>query len=113
MRWLHSHLKSSLMVLLGANEITASIRQNRTEEIRKLMLAEIGHFGDANFLKVARRVRYATDAQGLWYARGDVMEALAAVHGETIAREKLQRISDRFKGLLPSGMNPRSSSLMF
>lgn len=111
MNWLHSHLKSSLMILLGAGEITASVRQNRTEEIRKLMLAEIGHFGDANFPNVARRVRYATDAQGLWYTRGDVMAVLAAVHGETIAHKKMRQISDEFRGLLPSGMNTRSSSL--
>ena len=111
MSWLHSHLKSGLMVLLGSGEITASVRQNRTEDIRQLMLDEIGDYGDANFPKIARRVRYATDAQGLWYARGDVMDVLASMHGESIAREKIQHISAEFKGLLPSGLNVRSSSL--
>ena len=99
------------MVLLGTGEITATVRQNRTEDIRQLMLGEMGDFGETNFPSISRRVRYATDAQGLWYARGDVMEVLATLHGEAIAREKLRRISDEFTGLLPSGLNARSSSL--
>ncbi|MEO8411490.1 MAG: hypothetical protein ABI478_13060, partial [Propionivibrio sp.] len=64
------------MVLMGSGEITASVRQKRTEELRELMLSEMGRSDDTNFPEVARRVRYATDAQGLWYARGDVMQVL-------------------------------------
>ena len=110
--WLNSHLKSSLMVLLGSGEIIASVREDRTEEIRQLMLDEMGDHGASNFPIIACRVRYARDAQGLWYARGDVMAVLSAVHGETIARQKIQRISVEFKGLLPDGLNSRTSSLM-
>lgn len=110
-RWLNSHLKSSLMALLGSDEITPSIREDRTEDIRQLILEELGEFGESNFPKVTRRVRFAIDAQGLWYARGDVMAVLAAAHGETIAREKIDRISREFKGLVPSGLSARSSSL--
>lgn len=101
------------MVLMGTGEITASVRQTRTEELRELMLAEMGNSGNADFPEVARRVRYATDIQSLWYARGDVMQVLAAVHGASIARRRMRRISGGFKGLLPSGMNPRRSSLRF
>lgn len=111
MNWLHSHLKNSLMVLLGAGDISASARQNRIEKVRQLMLAEIGDFGEAQFPRVAQRVRYASDAQSLWYARGDVMKLLAATHGESIARKKIRRISAEFKGLLPRSMTTRSSSL--
>ncbi len=101
------------MALMGTGEITASVRQTRTEELRALMLAEMGNSGDANFPEVTRRVRYATDTQSLWYARGDVMQVLASVHGPSIARRKMRRISGGFKGLLPSGMIPRRSSLRF
>src|SRR5437868_3974442 len=101
MNWLQSHLKTSLMLLLGAGDISASVRQNRIEKVRELMLAEIGDFSDAHFPKVAQRVRYATDAQSLWYTRGDVMKLLAAAYGESIARKKIRRISAEFKGLLP------------
>ena len=111
MSWLQSHLKSSLMSLLGAAEVTTAARENRTEDIRQMMLDEMELFGDMNFPKVTRRVRFATDALGLWYARGDVMAVLAAEYGETVAREKIQRITAQFKGLLPQSMRARSSSL--
>ncbi len=75
------------------------------------MLDELEHSGDLKFPKLVRRVRYATDAQALWYARGEVMAALAAMHGETVAREKISHISGKFKGLLPKGLNSRFNSL--
>ncbi len=111
MRWLNSHLKSSLMALLGPSEVTASMLEDRTEEIRQFILDELGEFGENHYPKITRRVRYAQDAQGLWYARGDVMAVLAAVHGESIAREKIGCITDKFKGLLPRGLSSRPSPL--
>jgi hypothetical protein len=39
------------------------------------------------------------------------MAVLSAVHGETIAREKVDRITDQFKGLLPRGLSSRPSPL--
>ncbi|MGH6638125.1 MAG: hypothetical protein ACREBY_05895, partial [Polaromonas sp.] len=82
-------MKSSLMALLGPSEVTPSMLEDRTEEIRQFILDELGEFGENHYPKITRRVRYAQDAQGLWYARGDVMAVLAAVHGESIAREKI------------------------
>ena len=55
------------------------------------MLCEMGEYGEKHYPGVARRVRYAADAQGLWYARSDVMAILASTHGETIAREQVAR----------------------
>ena len=111
MNWLHNALTSSVMALLGPTEITASVREERTEDIRELMLEEMGGYGNLHFPKIMRNVRYATDALSLWYARGDVMAVLSAEYGETSAHEKMERISHQFKGLLPSGMNSRPSSL--
>lgn len=108
MSWFSSHLKSSLMSLLGTSEVTSSVLEDRTEGIRQLILDELD---EAYFPTIARRVRYATDAQGLWHARGDVMAALAEMHGESIAREKISLISEQFTGLLPSGLSARPSSL--
>ena len=75
------------------------------------MLSTLGESGAKQFPHVARRVRYATDVQALWYLRGDLMAALAALHGEAVARQKVQRISDMFQGLLPGGMTSRPSPL--
>ncbi len=111
MGWLNSHLKSSIMSLLGPAEVTPAARENRTEDIRQMMLQEMELYGDMNFPKITRRVRFATDALGLWYARGDVMAVLSAEYGETVANEKMQRITAQFKGLLPHSMSARSTRL--
>lgn len=111
MHWLSSQLKSSLLALLGSSAITPALRENRIECIRQLMIDELGEFGDSHFPKIVRRVRYAMDAEALWFIRSEVMTVLGAMHGETIAQEKINHISEQFKGLLPKGLISRSSSL--
>lgn len=110
MSWFNIQLKSSLLALLSANTLTPFLRENRTEDIRELMLNELEQTGELKFPTIVRRVRYATDAQALWYARSEVMTALAAMHGETVANEKISHISQQFKGLLPKGLNSRFNS---
>lgn len=111
MRWLNTQLKSSLLALLGNTVMTSTLREGRIEHIRQLMLDELGEFGQLHFPNVVRRVRYAIDAQALWYVRSEVMTVLSALHGESIAREKIHHISHQFKGLVPKGLTSRSSSL--
>ena len=97
-------LRNSYMALLGRTEPTPQALSARTEVIREMMLHELGDYGEKKFPAIARRVRYAPDVQGLWYARSDVMAILANTHGETIAREKIANISLRFNGLLPKSL---------
>jgi hypothetical protein len=101
-------LKTSCLALLGRTENTPQALTDRTEGIRQLMLRELGEYGEKKFPAVARRVRYAPDVQGLWYARSDVMAILANTHGETVAREKIAQISNRFNGLLPKSLTGKS-----
>ena len=68
------------------------------------MLCELGEYGEKKFPAVARRVRYAPDVQGLWYARSDVMAILANTYGETVARQKIADISSEFEGLVPKSL---------
>lgn len=100
-------LHSSFMVLLGRTDPTPQTLNARTEVIRELMLHELGSYGEKKFPAVARRVRYASDVQGLWYARSDVMAILANTYGETVAREKIANISGRFNGLLPKSLTKK------
>lgn len=93
------------MALLSSDIFTSIGREERTEHIRQLMIDELEQSDELKFPRIVRRVRYATDAQALWYARGDVMTALAAMHGETIARDKMSNITHKFKGLLPKGLS--------
>ena len=111
MRWLNGHLKSSLLALLGSAAILPTFREDRVENIRQLMLDELGEFGNNHFPNIVRRVRYAIDAQALWFVRSEVMTVLGAMYGETIALEKISRISQKFKGLVPKGLTSRTGSL--
>ncbi len=107
-------LKNSFYGLLGNLRSTPSdtILDNGTEDIRESMLASLGDNASAHSPALVRRIRYADDIQSLWYLRGDLMAALAAIHDERTAREKLASITAQFRGLLPGGMSSRPSSLV-
>lgn len=111
MRWFNLNLKGSVLALLGGGDLSATALEDRTEDIRLFILTELGEFAEQNYPKLVRNVTYAHDAQSLWYTRGEVMAVLADMHGETIAREKIERINDKFRGLLPRGLSSRPSSL--
>lgn len=93
-------------MLTSANQTPEALVQH-VEKIRRLMLVELGQYGEKKFPAFARRVRNASDILGLWYARTDLMSILATTHGETVAREKVADISGRFKGLLPKSLSSR------
>lgn len=113
MRWLKPNLRSSIYGLLG-NPLppSESVLENSTEDIREAMIHMLGDTGQTAFPHVTRRIRYAGDVQALWYLRGDLMAALAALHSESVARQKIATISDRFQGLLPNGLSSRPSPLV-
>jgi hypothetical protein len=113
MRWFKPNLRSSIYGLLG-NPVapSESMLESGTEDIREAMLAVLGDAGPKHFPQITRRIRYANDIQALWYLRGDLMAALAAVHGEMAARQKLASITEMFQGLLPGGLNSRPSPLV-
>lgn len=113
MRWLKPSLRSSIYGLLG-NPLppSESMLENGTEDIRESMLTLLGDAGPKHFPQVTRRIRYATDVQALWYLRGDLMAALAAMHGEVAARQKVAAVTRMFKGLLPHSLSSRPSPLV-
>ena len=113
MRWLKPNLRSSIYGLLG-NPVapSESIIESGTEDIRESMLAVLGDTGPKHFPQITRRIRYANDIQALWYLRGDLMAALAAMHGEAAARDKVSSVTRMFQGLLPSGLTSRPSPLV-
>lgn len=113
MNWLNSQFKSSLLALLGSSASTHTLREDRIDEIRRLMLDELGECGDEHFQKVVRRIRYAIDAESLWFLRIEVMSVLGEIYGETVAHQKIEKISEQFKGLLPKSLISRPSSLKF
>jgi hypothetical protein len=113
MRWFKGNLRSSIYGLLGNPASPSdSVMELGTDDIREAMLALLGDAGMKQFANVTRRIRFANDVQGLWYLRGDLMAALAALHGEAEARQKVLKITHMFNGLLPGSLNSRPSPLM-
>ena len=113
MRWFKGTLRQSIYGLLGNPlDPSESVLDSGTEDIREAMLALLTEAGGRQFANVTRRVRYANDVQALWYLRGDLLATLATVHGEMGARQKVQRVTRMFQGLLPVSLTSRPSPLM-
>lgn len=105
-------IRNSIYGLLG-NPVAPSdsVMESTTEDIREAMLGLLGDTGTRQFANVTRRIRYANDIQGLWYLRGDLMAALAALEGEAEARQRVQGITRMFQGMLPGSLASRASHL--
>jgi hypothetical protein len=113
MRWFKGNIRTSIYGLLGNPAgPTDSTLEMGVEDIREAMLGLLGDVGTRQFAHVTRRIRFANDVQGLWYLRGDLMAALATLHGESQARQKVQQITNMFHGLLPGSLSSRPSPLM-
>jgi hypothetical protein len=113
MRWLKPNLRSSIYGLLGNPVPPSDSRlESSVEDVRETMLDLLGTAGPKRFPAIVRRIRYAADIQALWYLRGDLMGALAALEGERAAREKISSVTEMFKGLLPGGLQSRPSPLV-
>ncbi len=113
MRWFKTKdLRSSIYALF-----TVSTSSPRTDDaatmdhVREAMLAMTGDDHGERAAGLARRIRYATDLQALWFMRGELMQLLARHHGEAAAREKVDELSALFTDLLPSGLRSRPSPL--
>ncbi|WP_028604427.1 hypothetical protein [Ottowia thiooxydans] len=89
----------------------AQRQSDRIEDIRLTMLDMLGPDGAKDFPGVVRRIHLSGDAQALWYARAELMAALAGLHGEQVAHTKMISLSVLFDGMLPKGMMSRATTL--
>ena len=112
MSWIRTSLMTGMQNLFnGQGGAQESRIQTALEDIREAMLDGLSVPGAVTASKLELKVTYASDLNDLWYLRGDVMAAIAALDGEAIARNKLDQISGMFKGLLPKSLTARNSSL--
>lgn len=113
MNWFKSKdLRSSLYALLSVS--TARPRLDDAaimDQVREAMLTLTAEESGERANGLARRIRYATDLQALWFMRGEIMQLLARTHGEAVARERVEEISSLFADLLPSALRARPSPL--
>ena len=113
MRWFKHDGLYALFGRLSGRHATPDPERvaHRIEDIRLAMLDMLGEPGVAQFPQVARRIRASGDAMALWYARADLMAALAGLHGEQVARTRMVSLSAMFDGMLPKGMMSRPTTL--
>ena len=94
------------------NALGDALREQRLGLVqRELLLDMLGDPGAQQYPQVARRIRAGGDALALWYARADLMAALAGLHGEQVARTRMVSLSVLFEGTLPKGMMSRPTTL--
>jgi hypothetical protein len=76
--------------------------RSRVADIQQSMLAELSQIAamPLHEEKLARLIVQARDAEALWQLRHALADAICAVHGELVARQKMTEISFMFAGLL-------------
>lgn len=114
MRWTTApqFIRDTLQSWLGDTDSEVSEAALRTEEIRQAMLECLAEYsGCRQYPQVERRLVFARDLQSLWYLRGDLLAMMSLIHGEIMARRRMQTITAMFEGFLPSAMFSRTPTL--
>jgi hypothetical protein len=111
MRWVSTGHLGAVSRFLASSRDSGLRLSPRVEDIRQAMLEYLGESGALAFPVLERRITFEADAQGLWYLRGDLLEALAATQGEASARKEIEELTVMFQGLLPPGLSSRPSPL--
>lgn len=99
----------SLLAHMGAKPEAA--QPGQLEALRQAMLDLLGEQGAQEHPRVARQLRLAPDAKALWYARSDLMAALATLHGESDARQSMENLTIAFRGQLPKTLLDHKRSI--
>ena len=114
MRWFKPNMRSSFYALLARihpPEPESTVLEYSVDGIRESMLELVGDEPEGSYRHIGRRIRYAIDVHALWYLRGDLMALLAGRHGEAVAREKIEALTEMFEDFLPRGLKSRPSPL--
>ena len=108
MRWFKPNLNSIYSLLGRTPPQSSPAAAFRTEAVRQMMLETMTVVElEKSHPQVYHRICFAQDIQALWYARSDLMTALASEHGESFAQEKIAVVSGLFDGLLPQSLKYR------
>lgn len=108
MRKTISRFTSSFAALL-TDQTTVIDADGRTENIRSAMLQALSQLEDgqaADGAKTGSDVMRATDIQTLWYLRSDLLLRLSECHGEQVARQRLDAITEMFRGIVHKNQMP-------
>jgi hypothetical protein len=98
----------SLFGLLGAATPVAPDESEVCGNVRRAMLRALGQSGALRFPKLIRRILAAKDVQAFWYLRENLMYSLSVLHGEAMASEIVEEISEQMEAF---GYSSRPSPL--
>lgn len=87
-----------------AGWLSAPAAKLQTGLIRRAMLEALGEPVPPRFATLKLRIEHADDNERLWYLRSELMQALAATHGELHAASKLACITEMFHEVIPQGL---------
>lgn len=108
MRKTLARFKTSFVALL-TDRATTMDAHGRTENIRAAMLDALSLIGTNENMgssKAWADIARAADVETLWYLRSDVLRLLSDFHGEQIARNKLEAMTELFRGLVSPTQMP-------
>jgi hypothetical protein len=102
MRWSKTTLRNSFFGWLASMPESEPLVDPKVqiEEIRHAMLSGLAELEFEHYIALGRRLRLAEDVQTLWYARHDLMQAMAARVGEAKATAQMGHITGLFHGLV-------------
>ena len=92
-------IRNSFWAMLG-QDISGS--PDTFLQVHRAMLALMEKYCSDN-AELRHKLTFATDIDALWYLRSNLMAALAASQGETVARDCISRITLLFQGREPGG----------
>jgi hypothetical protein len=101
-------LRNSFWAMLGREDSEAPAAV--LERVRETIFETLEPYTLDPDNRIEHRVLFARDIDGLWYLRPEIMNAIAASHGETAARECLSRITALFQGHHPGAKSSRLRS---
>lgn len=108
-----SSIRDSLLGWLGgSSHDSGPSAEGARHAMLELLLLEGMGLDEAAHLALLRRIRYARDLEALWYLRPELVSALAAQHGERVARERVNNLAAHFGVQAAASSKHRSSSLL-
>ena len=108
MRWAKTSLRNSFFGWKANEPAVESF--DDLEAIRKAMLQALEQTTDGVNSAIERKLLFAQDIDQLWYARPELMTAIAASKGESLANTCLADITRLFEARAPGRFNRKSNA---
>jgi hypothetical protein len=106
MRWAKTSLRNSFFGWMANAPVVES--NDDLEAIRKTMLQALEQTTDGANSAIERKLLFAYDIDQLWYARPELMTAIAASRGEALANISLADITRQFEARAPERFKPKT-----